>query len=74
MKFNFWSIVALLFTLSGTVLNSRKNIWGFYIWIIANLMWLIITWSISDASLTIQYLVFLILNFYGIWQWKKKEV
>jgi len=73
MKFNLWSIIALTFTLIGTVLNAQKKILGFYIWIIANLLWLIVTWKFNDVSLTIQYLIFTILNFYGIWQWKKKE-
>lgn len=73
MKFDYWSGMALFITLLGTVANSQRKIQGFYIWIIANLMWIFITWNYQDAYLTLQYVVFLILNFYGIWQWKKKE-
>ena len=72
MEFKFWSVLALAITLVGTVLNARKNIWGFYVWLVANMMWLVITWKMRDASLAIQYLVFTILNIYGIFEWKRK--
>jgi len=73
MELKLCSIIALVITLLGTILNSRKNIYGFYIWIVANIMWLVITLKLQDISISIQYIIFILLNFYGIYQWKKKN-
>lgn len=32
-----WALTAV--SLTGTVLNIRKNIWCFYIWLIGDILW-----------------------------------
>jgi hypothetical protein len=58
--------------LLGTVLNVKKNIWCFYIWSVANILWLafdIFTGIYSRALLDFVQLIFAL---WGIKEWRKK--
>jgi len=74
-----WIAVAL--GLTGAILNARKNIYGFHIWIASNAIMIIIYVSESMGIPftegkwygALLFAMYLILSIYGIMQWKKES-
>ena len=71
--------IALALSLYGAYLNARKRISGFYIWIISNAFWMGLNGYIyfkgntEILSQIFMFFIYTLLNFYGIYEWKKKE-
>jgi len=66
-----WAITVI--SLTGTVLNVRKNILCFYLWGAGNIAWLVFDlWSglFSRAVLDAVQLAFAV---WGIIEWRKKD-
>lgn len=66
-----WLVTAL--SLYGNVLNVKKKVSGFVVWVIANGLWLtydIVTGLYSRAALDIVQTAFCV---WGIIEWKDKE-
>ena len=63
---------ATAFSLTGAVLNSMLNIYGFYLFIFGNLLWMSFSWKHRHYGLLFLNFVFMILNVYGIYVWKSK--
>jgi nicotinamide riboside transporter PnuC len=66
-----WVVVAV--SIVGTVLNARRNIWCFPLWIIANLFWIIYGYNKSAPAMTAMFAVYLGLAIYGWVFWNEKE-
>lgn len=71
--FNILTAVLTILALIGVVLNIKKKILCFYIWLITN-----ISWAVVDAykGIPMQSLLFIIytaLAVYGIYEWSKDE-
>jgi nicotinamide mononucleotide transporter len=62
-----------LVSLIGIILNAKKNILCWPVWLVSNAGW--ITYSIirKDFPQLILWICFTAFNFYGWWQWKKDE-
>jgi len=57
----------------GAIINATKRIEGFYIWIIANTLWIYIGFKTKLYGMAILFFVYLLIVIYGIITWKKKE-
>jgi len=60
-------------SVAGAILNARKSIIGFYIWIISNVGWSILDFSVGLPAQGCLFTVYTIITGYGIYQWRKKE-
>jgi len=67
-----WIITGL--SIIGAIYNAKGKIFGFYIWIIANLLWVGYDLYIQSYSQMVLFVVYTIISGYGIWQWKKKRI
>ncbi len=57
----------------GAILNASKRIEGFYIWIIANILWIYIGIITKLYGMAFLFFVYLLIAIYGIITWKRKE-
>jgi nicotinamide riboside transporter PnuC len=70
-----WAIVgwaATAVTLAGTFLNARQDVRGFYVWGLANLVWMVYGVSTNQVFLSIVYVVNTVFCYYGVQCWRKK--
>jgi nicotinamide riboside transporter PnuC len=67
-----WIITGL--SIIGAIYNAKGKIFGFYIWIIANLLWVGYDLYIQSYSQMVLFVVYTIISGYGIWQWKKRKI
>ncbi len=67
-----WS--ATLLSLIGAVVNANKGISGFYIWSVANLLWISFAIKHKHWGLLVMNIVFLCINIFGIINWKTSFV
>ena len=58
--------------LLGAILLAQKRVSGFYFQIIANLLYLIQSSMMNNLSLFWLSLILIIINSYGVYQWKIK--
>jgi len=74
--------LAVVLGLTGAILNARKVIYGFHIWIISNAV-MIYIYVIESVGLpltegkwygAILFFMYLLLSIYGIKQWGKNKV
>jgi len=76
MEFNFFNIFTFLLTISaliGVWFNIKKNVVGFYIWSITNLMWAGVNFYKDIFWQGVLFLVYFFFAIYGIYEWKKKK-
>lgn len=59
--------------LIGTVLNVKKNIWCFYLWIVGNICWLSFDVYSGLYSRSVLDLVQLCFAIWGVVEWKEKK-
>jgi len=62
-----------LCSLLGAILNARKMREGFYIWTVGNVFWIMLALSKHLYGMLTMTLVFTVINFIGIYSWKKKS-
>lgn len=70
--------IAIIFSVLGIILNAKKVIWCWLVWIISNLLWTIHAFALGDWSAVCLWVVFTGFNIYGWYQWipdwrKKKQ-
>jgi len=68
------SSVITLFSICGAVFNARGSIWGFYIWLPANLSWVVYDICIKEYPQAVLFVVYSIISAFGIYQWRKHKV
>jgi len=71
--------IAVILGLTGAILNARKNVYGFHIWILSNAV-MIYIYVMESIGLpftegkwygAILFAMYLVLSVYGIIQWSK---
>lgn len=68
------SIVAMILSLLGNLFITIKNIIGFPIWIISNILWIIVNLqNNTNYSQIIMFIAYAITNIYGWYIWNKKK-
>lgn len=63
-----WLATAL--SVTGAIVNANKEVGGFYIWSVANLLWMYFGWKFKHWGLVIMNLIFLGINIYGVITWQ----
>ena len=66
-------IIALILSVIGIILNAKKIIWCWLVWIISNIFWIIYMINRDEISSVILWIVFTIFNIYGWYEWKKNK-
>jgi nicotinamide riboside transporter PnuC len=59
-------------SLVGALLNARNRIEGFYVWTVGNVFWIILALSREMYGLLTMTLVFTVINFIGIYSWRRR--
>jgi nicotinamide riboside transporter PnuC len=67
-----WIITAL--SVGGAIYNARGKVFGFYIWIVANIAWIAFDIYIKSYSQAALFAVYTIISVYGIYTWKKNKI
>jgi hypothetical protein len=63
------SAYALILSLVGLVLNARKNILCWPVWVVSDIMWLAVFIPQGNVEQIILWTVFGLFNFYGWREW-----
>jgi nicotinamide riboside transporter PnuC len=66
------TIILTILALLGVVLNIKKNIWCFYIWLVTNASWAVIDFHKGIPAQGVLFSIYALLAVYGIYEWKKK--
>jgi nicotinamide riboside transporter PnuC len=66
------TIILTILALLGVVLNIKKNIWCFYIWLVTNASWAVIDFYKGIPAQGVLFSIYTLLAVYGIYEWKKK--
>ena len=72
MDFSKYLWILTTISLTGTILNCRKNFICFFLLIIGEVLWFIYDFYNGTYSRAILDIVSLALAIYGIYEWKKK--
>lgn len=67
------SWIAVSLSILGIILNARKNVWCWAVWILSNIFWLAYEIPKGEIPSIILWVVFLVMNSYGWYSWKKDE-
>jgi len=65
--------IATALSLIGAVLNARKNIYGYWLWIVANAVWLVISVIRKDWAQVVLWVSYIIITSYGIYCWSRNK-
>ena len=69
MEILIWFLTAL--SIVGVWLNIKKNIWGFYLWLIGDIGWVYIDLKAGLTGQAVLFVVYSGLCIYGIYEWRK---
>ena len=61
--------VCVLISLSGNFFIIKKNILGFYLWLIADLFLIFYNFHIHEIAQAVLYITYTIFCIYGIFKW-----
>ena len=66
------SAIATICSLYGNYVVIKKNKFGFVIWLISNILWILINFiGVLNISQVIMFVIYGILNIYGWIKWKQ---
>ena len=60
-------------TILGAIMNTFKNRWGFIVWIIANLGWIVFNIITETYSQIPVWLAMTVISMYGFISWSKAK-
>lgn len=71
--------VATIATIAAALLvaanwSPKLMVTGFYIFIVASVLWMLDGWLEGKASLVIQNVVLLLINIFGVFRWQPKAL
>lgn len=66
-------ILAVVLSLSGSLLNARQHRAGFVLWILANLALSALAIKVGTPFLIVAYTANVILAGYGYWYWTNRQ-
>jgi len=66
-------LTATILSLIGNFLVARKNHFGFYIWILSNVVWIVFDMQHKMFSQMTMFIVYTALNIYGLYHWRKES-
>lgn len=65
-----WTFTAL--SLIGNLFIIKKSVYGYWVWIVANIGWILYDFQIKAYSQSFLFAAYLILSVWGVWEWSKK--
>jgi len=65
--------IAAFFSLTGILLNIKKNILCWFMFMISDSLWFIYSIKTGQWAITITHTVFIITNFVGMYTWSKQR-
>lgn len=71
--FEILGLISLGFALIGSILNNRKMILCFPIWIVSNIIYFAMHFQIGVWSLALKDFVFFCICIEGYFRWRKKK-
>jgi nicotinamide mononucleotide transporter len=71
--FDIFTGILTLLALVGVVLNIKKNIWCFYIWLVTNSCWAIVDFYKGIPAQGVLFTIYVGLAVYGIIEWRKEK-
>ena len=66
------SWIATSLSIIGAILNAKKSIHGYWVWIISNLLWMVLALIRQDIAQAVLWIVYVVISIYGIYCWAKK--
>lgn len=73
MSFEIITWLISFLALAGTILNSNRNKYGFYLWFCTNLFWVIVDFRAGLYAQSALFGAYTLLAVKGIITWTKKE-
>ena len=73
MNLIIMSWIATACSIGGNVGVIYKKLWGMYVWTIGSAIWIIYAIINSDYAQLFMFIVYTILNLWGIFHWSKKK-
>ena len=67
------SYIAALFSLSGIWFNIRKNPLCWFLFMGSDSLWLVYSILTKQWAMTISHVIFIAVNFYGLYTWSYKK-
>ena len=64
--------IATVLSISGILLNAKKIIYCWHIWVLSDIFWIIYSIHTDQIPALIMWIVFVFANIYGYLQWRKK--
>ena len=65
-----WIVTGL--SLTGVVLNIKKQRAGFAVWILTNSYWAAYDYQMGARAQSALFIVYLLLALWGLWEWRQK--
>ena len=65
--------LASILSITGIILNAKKNIACWYVWTASNVLWVYHTITAQEYAALLNWMVFLFANIYGLRQWKTNK-
>jgi nicotinamide riboside transporter PnuC len=63
--------IATALSLLGNWFVIKKKVHGFWIWLVANVLWALLAWKSDDPAQLLMWFVYGVLNIKGILEWRK---
>lgn len=73
MTFEIITWIVSFLALMGTILNANMNKYGFILWFVTNLFWMIVDFKSSLYAQSALFLAYTLLAIKGMVTWSKKE-
>ena len=76
IKNNFMELlgwIATILSITGIVLNAKKIIYCWPIWLVSNILWIIYNIQLKELSPIVLWVVFFMFNIYGWIEWNKSK-
>jgi len=73
---DFLSVISTVFALTGNLLVNYRKKFGFIIWSISNVTWILYNFVIlpePNWSMVVMYVIYLIFNIMGYIMWSKTD-
>jgi nicotinamide riboside transporter PnuC len=67
-------VIATILAVGGVILNNRRLIGCFGLWIVSNFLSMLIHLQTHTWSLAVRDLIFIVLAIEGIWLWRKRPL
>jgi hypothetical protein len=69
-----WSWLLSALSIVGALLNALGKVFGFYLWIVADIGWIIVEIYLQQWAQVPMWAVYTVISIIGIIMWKRKKI